>query len=202
VLALDTFTRFSTAGWGTADLGGVWTQRFTSAADATTSSSLDGARGNMTISTGSALLILVSYVGPTGAGDYSVVSTTQAGQTSGSRLLVVGRVVDQNHFYAAQLDLTGSMFAIRKNVNGLWTTLASVSTPTLAASTDYQIRLDLQGTSLRAKWWVAGQLEPVAWAVEATDSTYSVGQTGVGAAMTNTRSTGTYKFDDFSTSAF
>jgi len=155
----------------------------------------------MTISTGSALLIFVSYVGPASAGDYSVASTTQAGQTSGSRLFVAGRVVDQNHFYAGQLDLAGSTFAIRKNANGLWTTLASVATPTLAAGTDYRIRLDLQGTTLRAKWWVAGQLEPAAWTVEATDATYSVGQTGVGAAMTNTRSTGTYKFDDFSTLA-
>jgi len=203
LLAGDSFTRVSSAGWGTADAGGTWTHRFTSGADGTGAAGVDGARGNLTISTGSSLLILASYVGGATIGDYDVVATVRADSTSGAYLMVLGRVVDQNRFYAAQMNMDGNTVTIRKNVNGFWTTLGagSAPSPALAANTDYRIRFQLQGSTLRARWWLAGEAEPADWAVQVNDTTYAAGQVGVAAALTASRSTASYSFDDFAASS-
>jgi hypothetical protein len=149
-------------------------------------------------------VILASYAGPATGRDYDVVSTLQADRTTGAYLMVLGRVVDQNRFYAAQMNLGSNTFSVRRNVNGVWATLASGPTPApaLAANTDYRIRFQLQGTTLRAKWWPASAPdEPTSWAVELSDTVYSAGQVGVAAALATSRSTASYGFDDFVASA-
>ena len=62
--------------------------------------------------------------------------------------------------------------------------MTTPATP-FAADTDYTIRLQVEGTALRAKWWLAGQPEPSAWAVQVTDTSYASGQSGVKTGVTS-----------------
>jgi len=190
----------STSGWGNADVGGTWLHRFNGGADAATSASADGARGRMTVTATNGLKFLVSSVGPTVA-DADVKVTARADRSTGTYLMLVARVVDTNHFYAAQLNLAFNSFTIRRNgpIPNVWTTLGSGPTPAtpFAADTDYTIRLQVEGTALRAKWWLAGQPEPSAWAVQVTDTSYASGQSGVAGVVTTYPATVNFTFDDF-----
>ena len=46
-------------------------------------------------------------------------------------------------------------------------------------NTSYIIRFHANGTTLSAKAWQTGTLEPANWMVTATDSTFSSGQCGI-----------------------
>jgi hypothetical protein len=188
----------SAAGWGGADVGGAWLHRFNGNTDATNSASADGAKGRLTVTTGNGLVTLVSSVGPTVA-DADVKVTGRADRTAGAYLMLVARVTDANRFYAAQINLNSNSFSLRKNVNNVWTTLGSGPAPAapFAADTDYTVRFQTEGTALRAKWWLAGQPEPAAWAVQVTDATFASGQSGVAGVVTASRTTVTFTFDDF-----
>jgi hypothetical protein len=48
------------------------------------------------------------------------------------------------------------------------------------AGTSWWIRLDVQGTSIEAKFWRDGTTEPSAWTVSATDSYWASGGVGLG----------------------
>jgi hypothetical protein len=115
--------------------------------------------------------------------------------------MLLARVVDANRFYAAQISLGSNSFAIRKNLNNVWTTLATGPSPAtpFAAETDYTVRFQVQGTTLRAKWWLAGQPEPSAWAAQATDSDTMLasGQSGVAGQVAVSATTVNFSFDDF-----
>jgi hypothetical protein len=188
----------SAAGWGVADVGGPWLHRFNGNTDATSAATTDGAKGRLTVTTGNGLVTLVSSVGPTVA-DADVKVTGRADRTAGAYLMLLARVADANRFYAAQLNLNSNTFSLRKNVNNVWTTLGSgpAPAPAFAADTDYTVRFQTEGTTLRAKWWLAGQPEPAAWAVQVTDATFALGQTGVAGVVTATRTTVNFTFDDF-----
>jgi hypothetical protein len=188
----------STAGWGTADVGGAWQHRFNGNADAAASATADGARGRVTVMTTTGLKALVSSVGPV-VTDADVRVTGRADRTSGAYLMLLARVVDANRFYAAQVNLNSNSFSIRKNVNNVWTTLGSGPIPPtpFAADTDYTLRFQVQGTALRAKWWPAGQAEPGAWAVQVTDASFASGQSGVAGVVTTSATTVAFTFDDF-----
>jgi hypothetical protein len=147
------------------------------------------------------LKFLVSSVGPTVA-DADVKVTARADRSAGAYLMLVARFTDTNHFYAAQLNLSTNSFKIRRNgpIPNVWTDLGSpgpTPTPPFAADTDYTIRLQVEGTALRAKWWPAGQAEPSAWAVQVTDTYYASGQSGVAGVVAATSTTVNFSFDDF-----
>jgi hypothetical protein len=171
--------------------------RFNGNADASAAASADGARGRLAVTSTSGLKVLVSSLGPTVA-DADLRVTGRADRTAGAYLLLVARVVDGGNFYAAQINLNSNTFSIRKNLKNVWTTLRSGPVPAtpFAAGTDYAVRLQVQGTTLRAKWWVAGQPEPSAW-VEATDTSLTSGQSGVAGVVTTSSTTANFSFDDF-----
>jgi hypothetical protein len=188
----------SSSGWGTADVGGTWLHRFNGNADASAAASADGARGRLAVTSTTGLKVLVSSLGPTVA-DADLRVTGRADRTAGAYLMLVARVIDANRFYAAQINLNSNTFSVRKNVNNVWTTLGTGPVPAtpFAANTDYAVRFQVEGTSLRAKWWVAGQAEPTAWAVQATDTALVAGQTGVAGVVTTSSTTANVTFDEF-----
>lgn len=200
VLAEDSFTRFST-GWGAAEVGGLWSHDFTYGSDATGSASVDGQRGNLTFTMGSGPFMVVCAVGPGSSGDYDVAATVRVSQAAGAQVMVVGRVVDATHFYAAGIYPGQNSFTMSKYVNGVPTVLGAAAGPTPAfqANRLYKIRFQLRGTTLRARWWPAGNPEPGSWAVTVLDSTHVTGQIGVASALDQNapQPTGYYLFDDF-----
>ena len=199
LIASDSFGQVSAAGWGAADLGGNWLHRYGGNTDATSAASADGAVGRMSVTSTSGLKVMVSSLGASTLADVDLVATVRAEQTAGAYLMVVGRVVDANRFYAAQINLQSNSFSIRRNNNSIWATLAAGPAPAtpFAANTDYTIRLQLQGTTLRARWWPTGQAEPSVWAAQTTDSMFATGQVGVASAVTISATTIVSSFDDF-----
>jgi len=196
----DSFDRENTtSGWGEADIGGTWLHRYHDGSEASSVCTIDTSQGKMTITTprrGS--VSVLSYIGDPATQDYDLKVTAQSNNKY-SWLMVVGRVTDYNRFYAADLDLGANTFRIRLNNGGSWSTLASGPSPSpaLAAGTLYVIRFQVQGTSLRAKWWILGNTEPTDWAVQVTDSTFSAGQVGVVGYLYQASATSNMPFDDF-----
>jgi hypothetical protein len=123
----------------------------------------------------------------------------RAGLSSGAWLLLVARAAEADRFYAARVDLMQNSFAVVRFESGQWTTLGSgpVPSPAFAADTDYTIRFQVQGTALRARWWRAGQPEPVAWAVEVADASFASGRSGVAGAVRSAATAVGFAYDDF-----
>jgi hypothetical protein len=188
----DSFTRTASSSWGTADVGGTWTVN----GGTTTDYSVTGTRGRH--SCGSVGVSRTSVlVAPQANIDQRGTVRTSALATGGSQYTgLVARFVDvNNHYYARATFTTGAavQLVIQKRVAGIQTDLATVTIPGLThvANTDYGIRFQTFGSTLRARVWLASAVEPGSWHATATDSAFpSAGSVGtrsiLDAANTNT----------------
>lgn len=73
---------------------------------------------------------------------------------------------------------TSGRILIRKSVGGVEVPPSSgvAESPfTFAAGTDYRFKVELEGTAIRARIWLASDSEPATWAVTATDADYASG---------------------------
>lgn len=194
--ALDTFGRTATGGWGSAEVGGAWT--------------VGGGAANFSVGSGAGAMRangagwnLTSYltgvartdtdlwakaqldVMPTGGGTDLDYAARSVGTTQGYRLRT--KVLATGVVRASLLSVA----------SGTTTTLTQVNVPglTYAAGDVLQVRVQAIGTSpttLRAKVWRAGQAEPAAWTVSATDSNAALQVAGgVGFQMYTSGSTTT-----------
>ncbi len=200
--AKDAFERTVTNGLGSADVGGVYT--------------LSGGSTNFSVSNGAAVL-RSSTAGATENAYLNGVSSAdtdarisfalqQESTGSGVYASVIGRKVGAEDYRArARISPTG---AVTLQVNRGGTSLASLVVPGLTYVTGDQLNMRVQvvgsnPTTVRAKLWRAGQAEPTAWQVTATDSTATL-QTagGVGFSLylggTATVVPVSARFDDFS----
>jgi hypothetical protein len=191
----DTFSRSLTTGWGNAEVGGQWFLRSivgTTLADASSSASVSGGRGAANVSTTGPPRYFAAVSGPAAAADYEVVGTLTAGPP-GSLVGLVGRA-GVNGSYLVWIS-TGQTH-LRITTGAVTGPLGSgtLSGP-VAANTDYTIRFQLQGTTLRARAWQTGAAEPTDWQVTATDAHVAAGRAGVLVGFSST-GTGTFTFDD------
>ncbi|WP_369258286.1 LamG-like jellyroll fold domain-containing protein, partial [Geodermatophilus amargosae] len=170
-VAADAFGREVAAGWGPADLGGTWAVTGASANAAVTGGSgrLGAAAGGTSAAT---LPVSVRDVDVRGT-----VVVERAPTGGGSYVSLVGRSAG-NDRYTAQLrfSATGSVTTSLTRVSGgAETVLGSSRMPgTYAPGTALQVRFAAEGsgtTTLRAKVWAAGTVEPADWQVQATDAT-------------------------------
>ena len=182
-LARDAFTRSTTNGWGTADVGGAWTRW--------------GLASYLSVKDGAARIALPT-TGVQGGGTLEGVKSTdtdlrttfsldKAATGGGTYLYATGRRVSNNNEYRAlvRMQSTGtvavSLLAYRNSSTS--TVIApEVRVPgTIAPGTPVSVRLQVTGTSptsIKAKVWIAGTPEPAAWTVQATDSTASLQAAG------------------------
>jgi YD repeat-containing protein len=80
-------------------------------------------------------------------------------------------------YYRAQTKLADNKIQIVRVDNGVETLLASATMgSTFTAGSTWQMRMRVEGTSIKARAWVKGLAEPSTWTVTATDS----GITGAG----------------------
>lgn len=162
----DTFTRSVTDGWGTADAGGAWTLISGTASEF----DVDGSKGTINVSatgteynqrlTGTATDFDVSVKistdkGTTGDEQQALVSARHTG-TDAYRVVVIFAVDDS---IALRLDGMGGI-AGPTTVGGL----------THAANTAFRVRLQVQGSTIRARIWLDGSSEPGTWDITATDT--------------------------------
>lgn len=179
-IARDDFERTVATGWGTAPVGGPWTT--------STGTSVSGGRGEVSLPRGGTRHLdlpgattrdsdLTFTLGadrtPGGSGLYLTVAprrTADAGQYRAPiRLLATGRVGVK----LARTSATGSETSLTPEVVPVGLTLAP--------GDRLAVRVQVAGaspTTLRAKVWKAGQPEPTAWTVSATDATAGLQATG------------------------
>lgn len=196
----DDFSTNQTDTWGSADIGGTWTNT-------------GGVAGNFDVAGGVGTHTLTtttpsrrSYLTALHA-DFDVYAkiACSAVPTGGSLYgSLMGRYIDGNNLYWARLEFTtGSEInlTIRKLVAAAETQLGSYNTRlTFSAGTYYRLRFQAQGTTLRARMWEAGTAEPTNWQIEVTDSSLtSAGSIGCRsiADVGNTNVNPIISFDDF-----
>ncbi|WP_111767663.1 PKD domain-containing protein [Nakamurella deserti] len=172
-LISDTFSRTSTSGWGTADIGGAWT--------------VTGGASNFTVNGGTGKVRLnAAGSGPTatlGATTAADVSTSvsfamdKAPTGAGLYMSLGARKVGNSEYRAtARLLADGSVVVqLSKTVAGASTSLRSVTVNGLSykAGDSLNLKFDVTGSAsvaLGAKIWKSGTTEPATWQATATDA--------------------------------
>lgn len=171
----DTYARTVTGGWGTADTG----QTYTVVGDVASNYSVTGGAGHHN---GAVENVFYNSVLPIGSPDcdYRVSFRTNK-LTSGNAQVIElsGRFTDIQNMYGMRVLIQTSQLIdvdLRKRVANVQTVLDTASTGiTHVANTLYRGRLQLTGTTLRAKFWLASDSEPAAWTLEATDGALTTG---------------------------
>ena len=197
----DTFTRTLTDSWGSATVGGAWTNTGGAGTDFDVTGSV-GTHTQTSINVSRYSVIAA----PSADVDVVVSAATSVLATGGPHYVgAVARYTDTNNLYYGRIAFNTDQtltLVIQKRVAGAQTDLTTVTVPgTHAAGTFFKIRLQVTGTTLRAKAWPVSGTEPVAWQATVTDSSLTTaGSVGVrsilSSANTNTLPV-TASFDDF-----
>ncbi|MCV2394230.1 PKD domain-containing protein [Actinotalea sp. M2MS4P-6] len=170
-LALDTFTRTVTDGWGTADLGGPWSTSGTSSRFAVT-----GSTGTWSMAPGASVASWQTGVSSASTEVQLTLATDLVPAGSGAWVHVQGRRVSAAEFYGARLRYYPDGTVALQMTRGNGTVVAGGFVPglTVAAGDRLRIRLQVEGTGPtveRAKVWKLGESEPAGWFSEFSDAT-------------------------------
>jgi hypothetical protein len=166
----EDFGRTETDTWGTAESGQAWTNSGGVAADY----DIGGSYGTHTHP--STLVSHISRIASPSADTDLYCDIATAVLTTGSAVVggPVSRCTGNDNFYTTRISFNPSgtiAMVLQKRVSSSDTTLASYTAPfTHAAATFYRVRLQVIGTSIKSKFWLASELEPGHWHMEATDS--------------------------------
>ena len=178
-LVSDAFGRSVASGWGSADVGGVWG---VSSSARTQVSNGEGVIGGWTggnqdvqawlpvAKADTDTLVKVSLDGsdPTGASyQPRVVARAQADPRDGYAARIIHQPGGAVNWGLSRVVNAGGSNSLALGYG----TLASSG----GAGTSWWIRLDVQGTTVRAKFWRDGSSEPSSWTVSQTDSYFSSG---------------------------
>lgn len=170
----DTFTRTTVNGWGTADTGQVWSLAGGAAAEHYTQGS-EAAHQLTSINTNRYDTVTT----PSADVDLRADFATDAVAAGGSQYTgIVARYADANNLYYARLTFTTTQavqVVLQKRVGGVQTDLATVTATELthAAFSFFTLRFRVIGSTLSAKAWPRGGVEPGAWHATVTDSALS-----------------------------
>ncbi|WP_328850255.1 hypothetical protein OG994_16615 [Micromonospora globbae] len=176
----DTFDRTVSNGWGSATSGQVWS---TSGGDAS-DYSVWGGRGEHLQLVENVLHHSFLTVGSSDQTVKSTVTVPVNPLGGGVSSWVLARMTDPSNYYAALLGIgtTGTTtVALYKRVGGsLSMVSSSVTVGTHAAGNMWTTAINVVGSTVRAKAWKVGDLEPSTWHVTITDSSLATGdQAGV-----------------------
>ncbi|MFJ2949114.1 hypothetical protein ACIO8H_16020 [Streptomyces sp. NPDC087226] len=166
----DSYDRTVADGWGTADTGQAWTVTGT-ATDYAVGSGYGSANQP-------AVNVAHLTLTPAPAADVDLVVDVATSVLASGASLYAGplvRAASGTDFYVARLEFTtaaGITLTIRKRVANVEAQVGSSYTSGLThvADTWYRVRVQVAGSSLKAKVWPAGHREPSAWHIEATDT--------------------------------
>lgn len=167
---LDAFGRSVSNGVGTADSGQVYATTGGSASDYAVGS------GFASVTNPSTGVAHIFYLAEPSADVDLYVDVATSALATGASLFggPVARFVDNNNWYMARLDFATTQvitLTLRKRVAAVETLLASFTVPlTHVAATFYRTRLQVIGSSLRAKVWAASGTEPGSWQLSTTDT--------------------------------
>ncbi|WP_328846113.1 hypothetical protein [Streptomyces sp. NBC_00258] len=174
---VDTFTRTTTPGWGTPDIGSAWVSSGGAGGDHFTQGS---EAAHQLTNVDVARLDLTPVAGP----DHDVQADIATGALAagGPQLVsVVARATDDASLYMAQLSFSTTQvitLTLRKRLAGVETQLATYTVPaplTHSAFAFYRVRFQVIGNQLRARVWSASAPDPRGWQVTATDASLTAG---------------------------
>ena len=182
VLAADAFGRTVPAGFGAADSGGSWV-----AAGSGTPLSVSGGAGRIRLAAaGSGAAVFLTSLA---AADVDArVDAVADRSATGIYVALAGRRIGSDD-YRAKVKWTpngAATLSVMRVIGGAEAVVQSLVIPglTSAATVPVTIRLQLAGrspTTLRAKVWLTGTVEPIPWQLTATDSAASLqGPGGIG----------------------
>jgi hypothetical protein len=173
--AADTFSRTVASGWGTAETGGAWT------VGPVAQGSVAGGVGVLRMpAAGAGPGAYLAAASSSNTDLTTTVSVDKAATGSGTYVWLRGRRVAGSGDYRTKLWWqTGNVLRVslsRGDSENVETAIGGsvVLSGGRAAGEQLRVRMQVTGsspTTLRAKVWRAGQAEPAAWTVSATDST-------------------------------
>lgn len=212
IVVLDTFSRTVSGSWGTEPTSGnSW-----NAASAPSAMSTTGTQARILPSVSNALYYNTVVAGnPNGSPDHTIaIKVTLSVVPSGGpiTLRATARWTDLANFYNASITVatTGiATLSMSKSVLGSGSVIGSSFTlpSTHAASDQWQIVLDVRGTTIRAKAWniTKGEIDPGTYYLTTTDTSLTTGvQAGGGVRREtgNTDSTIAVLYDDAQITAY
>jgi len=204
-LASDSFNRTVASGWGTADVGGVWTVSSGSAF------AVNGSVGTLSSNKGSGRSAYLPSASSSSLDLTFTMGSDKVVTGSGLYVSAIGRHVAGAGDYRAVVRLRSdgavALRLSRAAANGAETVLVPESVVggvTYSASQALRVRLQVTGTSpttVRAKVWKVGATEPAAWAMSVTDTTAALQTAGYPGFVTYLSSSATnapivLSFDD------
>ncbi len=179
-IAVDSFTRTSASGWGSANAGGAWTPLIGAASNY----SVGGGAGQMMVATNATRAIALNDVAATDTDTVVKVSLDQMPTTGGYEYAIVGARQQDGGGYRARVKLNsdgtvGLTLQCQAVTGGTCVkstvaNLTTVSGVTVTAGAQLNIRLQTEGTgttTLRSRVWLAGTTEPTTWQLTGTDTT-------------------------------
>jgi PKD repeat protein len=188
-LAADAFERAVTSGWGSADQGGAWTMAGSSAV-----SSVSGGAGQLSGGIGRTVSATLGEFAQSEVAVQAELTLVEAPTGTGSFVNLGGRRVGTSDYAATlRFQSTGVVdLRLDRTVDGATTVLTTQRLAgTYTAGTALVVRMEIEGTALRAKVWAAGTAEPTAWTVTATDTTAALQAPGALAVELYTSSSAT-----------
>ena len=180
-LAVDSFARSVTSGWGSAQTGGDWT--VTSTASTLSRYSVAGGEGRMSLTPGATRSAFLRSVSSTSTEIQTTVSMDRL-PAGNSFLTIAGRAIGTSGYVARVRVATdgGIQLHVGRGISSI-TALngGAVEGLTLVPGEKLRVRAQVTGTSpttVRAKVWRDGDPEPAAWRATANDSTADLQEAG------------------------
>jgi hypothetical protein len=198
---LDQFGRSASSGWGTATVGGAWSTSGGSASDY----DVNGTVGRH--SHGTRNVFRYTSLNSLSLTDVEVrasitLPVVPTGDTMSAFVLARGDIAVGSYYFARLIVSTSStvQLSIRKRLPAETALATAPHTLPYTAGATYKVRLQIQGTTVRAKAWPSGGIEPEDWEVSATDTSLAAGVVGCGSFITTGNTNAlpvVFSFDDF-----
>ncbi|UUU21725.1 alkaline phosphatase D family protein [Streptomyces sp. DSM 40750] len=199
--ALDQFGRSASSGWGSATVGGAWSTSGGSASDY----DVNGSVGRH--SHGTRTVFRYTSLNSVSLADVEVrASITIPVVPTGDSLhpFVLARAnIATGAYYFARLSVSTTstvQLTLRKRLPAETLLATAAHTLPFTAGSTYRVRLQIEGSTVRAKAWPSGGLEPVDWEVSATDTSLTTGAVGCGSFVPTANTNALpviFSFDDF-----
>lgn len=196
----DAFGRTSASSWGTADSGQAWQNLGGSASDFAVGSGY----GSHTLSTLDVTRRNAITAADPDCDFYGSITTSALATGASLYGALTARMLDSGNLYMARLEFTTSntvILVIRKIVADAQTELGAYTVPvTHVAGVFIRVRLQLTGSTLRAKAWPAANREPDRWHIAVTDTSITAANSLGTRSITVTGNTNVnpqIRYDDF-----
>lgn len=198
----DAFGRTSASSWGSADTGQAWS---TVGGGAASDYSVSSGYGVHTLSTVDVTRRTAITAVSADADFYGSITTSALATGASLYGAITARMLDSENMYMARLEFTTAntiLLALRKIVANVGTDVGAVTVPiTHVAGQFIRVRLQLKGSALKAKAWLAGEVEPPTWDIEVTDSSivlpHSLGTRSIRTTGNTNAASVEIRYDDF-----